>query len=106
MNKFKERKVSRLPIDYHGKPVVQANFSGKFTKQEIREYAQKQSDKFKTEGKKGMISVALEYDNGWKSGYISSFGDNISLYSLADSGDDVAEEQEYFDNFVIYILKG
>ena len=106
MPKIKPTKNTLLPIKYNGNRVVESSFSGAFTKEEIRKYAQFQSNKFKQEGKKGRISVALNYPgNNWRSGYITEFGDNISLYSLGDSGDDIVEEPKNFDEFKFYIMK-
>ena len=104
MSKFKNNKNKLLPLKWKGHNVVESSFSGKFTKEEIREFAQKQSNMFKKKGN-GQISVALKYPIGWRSGYPSKFGDNISLYSMVDSGDEINEEPEYFENFTMYIYK-
>lgn len=98
-NKTKKMNIS------HGKhQIVQQHYKGDYTKQEIKEYAQKLSNSLKDDGFNGEISVALKMDEGWRAGYLRAVGENVEMYQHTDSGDDI-NEQDKFTEFTIMIKK-
>lgn len=94
----------KLPVKHHGHSVIRMDFKGLFTRDEIKKYAQQQSNLLSDKGFKGQISVSLLLEDGWKSGYYSNVGAPVSLYEFLDSNIDRDEEDE-FTRFQIYILQ-
>jgi hypothetical protein len=94
----------KLPIKHHGHNVIRMDFKGLFTREEIKKYAQQQSNLLLDKGFNGQIQVSLLLEDGWRSGYYSKVGAPISLYEYLDSNIDRDEEDE-FTKFQIYILQ-
>ena len=91
------------PVTYNKKPARRWQYEGGYTTEEIRQHVQEISNRFKDQGKKGKITVAVRNwaGNGagvWRSGTIGRFGDNVKF--LADYDGLVLEHE----GFAIYIF--
>src|SRR3970040_1003708 len=98
--KFKAS-VKKLDITWGRNKVVEMSYEGSYTKDEIKEFTQKISNDYKHKGFHGMIETALPYDQGWRAGYFTNVGDNVSMFDETDSGDNF-NSQQTFDGFRIY----
>jgi hypothetical protein len=104
--KIRPNKIEQLEVNYHGAPVTQSTYKGKFTRDNIVKAAQRVSTKLNVT-QNGMIEVALLYDKGWRSGYFTEFGTPVKLYHEDDYDDDIVNEPDHFREFIIYtIIKG
>jgi hypothetical protein len=99
--KFKATKKTKLNIKYRGLPVIKTYYQGKYTRDEIRNFTQKFSNKMKERGLNGFIGVPLYTDDGWRGGHLTEFGDDIRLYTIIDSPDMEGSDQKYYYNFAI-----
>jgi hypothetical protein len=98
-----EKKSEVMKLVWAGNHVVREKYYGKFTRDEVRELAQKQSDKV---GPSHYIMVSIPYTANYVSGYWTIGGDQIHLYTYSDSDEDNdnADPGEYED-FQIYYVK-
>lgn len=94
----------KLSVMIHGNQVIEMTHKGKFTRDEIKKYAQKESNALHKAGHKGQISVCLLMPEGWKSGYFSNVGSPVSMYEFKDSDID-RDEVNTFTNFQMYLTK-
>jgi hypothetical protein len=108
LGKYKKNKVvvQNLPITYKGRNMIQIKFSGSQTRSQIEAYGNKLSKRFERDGVNGIMSIALRYDKGWRSGYFSKFGEPVELYDPDMYDNDhhhYVETQEAFSKYVIYL---
>ena len=104
-NKMDPYETNRIPVNYKNMTTVEQKYKGKFTRKQIKEYAQKLSDDLKKKNIKGEMSVALKFDVvGWRAGYFTDFGDKVRLYDSTDSNYEI-EDPKYFHEFTIYFCK-
>ena len=97
----------KLPVLWNGtNQVVMEKYVGKFTRDEIKAFAQEKSDLLKDVDFNGNIVVSLFFDsiNDWRAGKRSSVGDPIVLHNH-DSYDEEAPLDTIFPAFQIYYLK-
>ncbi len=106
-NKFSNVKNTLLPIKMKGCRVVESLYTGKFTKEEIRKFAQFQSDAFKRAKYDGFIAINLYYPKlkpkPWRYGSFTKYGKTVSLFE-SSYGDEVPEP-DFFTQFIILYLK-
>lgn len=94
----------KLNIKMHGNQVIQMKHKGNFTRDEIKKYAQRQSNLLSKAGHEGKISISLFIEGGWKSGYFADVGMPVSLYEYLDS-DIHQHEVNQFTQFHMYLTK-
>ncbi len=104
MNNIKPYKQSKLSIKMNGKPVVQMAFKGKYTKDEIKNFVQQQSDLLKQKNHDGSVQVSIKYPDTWKSGYFTKVGEHVAVYSYMDSNVE-ADDPDEFSEFRVYVTK-
>ena len=95
-----------LPISYKSNKVIEFKVNKKQTRAQIEKLGNKISKQFQKDGVDGVISIALRYDKGWRSGYFTPFGQNVELYDPDMYDDDhhhYVEDQNTYNKFVIYI---
>jgi len=102
-SKFKGTKRT-LNLQWKRSKVVEMSYKGKFTRTEIRDHVQQLSNKLKDKGFDGRIETALQFPIGWRSGYFTDVGDNISLYHYSDS-DIVMDDPDTFEEFRVYTVR-
>ena len=99
--------VKQIKMQFKGKAkTIQFSFKGKFTKKQIMNFAQKQSNTLFKEGKKGSILITPRFDlgmHGWRSGADTAFGSPVDFYTKFDS-DVIQNEPDSFSEFRMYLL--
>jgi hypothetical protein len=109
-------KLTKLPITYKGKPVVQAVFEKKnnkqFTRAQVKKIAQNYSNELKKKKFKGELSVTINFGGqlGPKApkGAGTAPGEKIKLFKVQeyDAGEnDVLQDPGHYNKFMIYIRK-
>lgn len=90
-NKAKKHGNKWTPIEtvidpsYNGKRMKQQLFHGNFSIDEVKDYAQKLSNKLGQRNRNGKLVVAIDIDGQYRSGGLTTFGDNVRLYAPSDS---------------------
>lgn len=91
------------PITYWGRKFKKILYSGDYTTQEIRDFAQEKSNDLARQGKQGKFSVAVKnwgVKRGvWRSGELRDIGDTVRLFLSADS--DGAPIPDRHDGFAL-----
>ena len=96
--------IKKLKFDWHGRPVVQQSFKGKFTKEQIIEYAQKKSNDYQKLGWIGAIQLTVRVfpgPKGWRAEGFTNFGDDVIWPQRTDS-DEIEEQPDTFTEFRLY----
>ena len=100
--------VKQIKMQFKGKAkTIQFSFKGKYTKKQIMNFAQKQSNTLFKEGKKGSIMITPRFDpgmRGWRSGADTAFGSLVDFYTKSDS-DVIQNEPDSFSEFRMYLLR-
>ena len=102
----KNASVRDLPIQYKKKGMIEIHVNQNQTKQQIEALGNKISNIFKNDKVNGMLSIALKYDKGYRSGYFTNFGTPIELYSPDMYDDDhhhYVDHQDRFNKYSIFI---
>ena len=97
-----------LPIFYKKNKVVRFNVNKKQTREQIEKLGNKISQMFKRDGVHGVMSIALRYDKGWRSGYFTPFGKDIELYNpdmYDEEHHNYTEDQDEFNKFVLFFIE-
>ena len=97
-------------IKYIGHKILRIRFDANkfnnntlYTRQKIQKISNDLSQLLYRKGIAGKLLTSINFpDLGWRSGYFSNIGDNVRLYVPQDS-DIVADDPDYFNNFVVYI---
>lgn len=97
-------------IKYIGHKILRIRFDANkfnnntlYTRQKIQKISNDLSQLLYRKGIAGKLLTSINFpDLGWRSGYFSTIGDNVRLYVPQDS-DIVADDPDYFNNFVVYI---
>lgn len=104
-------------MDFRKKKINVKNFqimqysakTGNYTRQEIRNMAQKISDDAKTNGFNGEIQVSIFYPElGWRARPFTKVGDEVKIYSYddyLDNMDYVRNDPNTYQKFAIYVKK-
>ena len=97
-------------VKYVGNNIMRFRFDrnqyngGHFSKKLVQKISNDMSDYLQSKGINGRIMTSMRYgDLGWRSGYFSDIGDDISLYNPADSGIEMDNTPEV-KSFVIYTV--
>ena len=97
-------------VKYVGNKIMRFRFDrtkfngGSFSKKLVQKISNDMSKYMRKRGLDGKIMTSMRYgDLGWRSGYFSNIGDNISLYNPADSGIEM-DELPTIQSFVIYTV--
>lgn len=97
--------IRTLNIKYRGNNVTEATYYGKFTREKIKEIAQKSSDDLFQKGLVGKMGVCIKFPHiGWRSGALTNIGGDVDLYTGMDS-DYQPEDPDFFASFKIYYTK-
>ena len=97
-------------IKYIGHKILRIRFDANkfnnntlYTRQKIQKISNDLSQLLYRKGIAGKLLTSINFpDLGWRSGYFSTICDNVRLYVPQDS-DIVADDPDYFNNFVVYI---
>jgi hypothetical protein len=92
-------KVLPMPVGSPTRKVTMQHISGKFTKDQIRDYAQKKSNSLKKIGYNGMIMVSIKYPRQYSDAGWTHVGHNVVLYDIYD---DEYEPEEFTDMNLFY----
>jgi hypothetical protein len=101
-------KVEPTNLVWHGNGVVQISYKpANYTREEIREIAQKWSDELYAKRIDGDMWVSMLYPQGWKGARSSKIGDPVKLFTYGDSPERHPEKNDpsKYSSFVIYLLK-
>ncbi len=109
-------KLTKIPVKYHGKPVVQASFKKKnnksFTRDQVKKIAQDYSNELKKKKFNGELSVTINFGGQLgpraPKGPGTAPGEKIKLYKVQeyDVGEnDVLQDPGHYNKFIIYIRK-
>lgn len=97
-------------VKYVGNKIMRFRFDrnqfngGSFTIKEVQTISNKMSDYMKKKGLNGKIMSSMNYGIlGWRSGYFSGIGENVRLYTPADSGIEI-EIIPQIKSFVLYTV--
>ena len=101
---LKDVKVKHLNMIYRGKQkVMQITVKhDQMRRDYIQQYVNDVSKSLKRNGMTGIIEVSLRYEYGWRTGKQVIIGNSINLYNEIY---EEIDEQNFFDEFVIYILQ-
>ena len=113
LNKFEKYEPKAKLLDnvkYVGNKIMRFRFDrnkfngGSFTKEEVQKISNNMSSYLEKKGIKGKILSSIDYGIlGWRSGYFDDIGDDVRLYSPADSGVNI-EIVPQIKSFVIYTV--
>lgn len=102
-----KRYRGELAINYHKNKVIETRVDvSNWSREQIRQFMQEESNRLKKKGFKGALATAINYDEGggWKAGYWSQAGDPIKLWSPDDSGNYEGTDQTTFSTFSYYAI--
>lgn len=95
----------RLNLKYRGMYAHEITYKCRLARPAIRDFCQQMSDTLARRGKAGQMSVALFFPTiGWRSGYLTNYGDPIKLYASTDSEGNLSDPK-HFKSFVIYLIE-
>ena len=109
---FTIAKQTVLNLDYNGQNIVELRLKLKkpfekigISRNELKDALQSYSDHLHSQGKTGMISVStFQEDKGqWRPSGFRSFGDEVRLYSNADSDNYIDPDQQNFHRVILYL---
>ncbi len=99
-------KITKLGVDFDGKPVVQQSFKGNFTQDQITEYVQKKSNIYKNKGSTAQLALYVRWDSskrGWRSGQFTPVGDPVDWHNDQDWYEDAPPPPTHFSEFRILL---
>ncbi len=99
------RPAHKIKLKHAGHNIVQEQFEGNFTRDEIRDYAQLRSNDLKAKGAKGSIKISMYFTNiqKFRGGVFTPFGEPVMQHTQADyDGDDINEDPETYPRFVLW----
>lgn len=97
-------KIRKLGLKYGKYPFQELIFKpGKYSRDEIKKLANELSEKWAEKGVTGYMFVSLLYPEGWRGGSQTKIGDNVRLFTYADSDND-NPDPEYYPEFSIFIV--
>ncbi len=95
-------------VKYAGRNITRIRFDANkfkrypFTISKVQEISNQLSEYMKELNLDGRIMTSMKYgDIGWRSGYFDDIGENVGLYSPADSGYEIKTVPK-IDSFVVY----
>lgn len=108
MNPFSDLNFRQINVRHHNSNVLAATLLGvTLTRDQIKNYAQRLSNKLHEEGKDVGIAVAIHYkkSNLWDGGEYTSAGDEVSIHDPSDSVHGRIARDDTIDGVQVYIIK-
>jgi len=84
--------------------IVHYQYRGHFTRQEIEEISNAESQSAHKKNKNLRMSVALLYEDAWKGGYFRDVGEKPHLFEYFDSGDKYRPDPSQYEAFSIFFM--
>jgi hypothetical protein len=103
-SKFNVVKKSKLPVKYKGKNAMRYAYKGKFSRNEIKNYADKLSKELKQQNFNGAIGVSLHTVDGYRGAMFRPTGSPVRMYSITDSPNYDNSDQEFYNGFSIILF--